>query len=98
MDFCLPSISLVRPDTRTGRLLDENYILQCNIPQSAALKMETYFDDLESAIAYISTSKNLHINVEFHVYANDKHVYMDTSETDNAMNLFATPNFQRGRK
>ena len=91
-------VKLCRADSRTGRALDENYILQCNIPESVEPIIDTYFDDLENAINYININKSLHINVEFHVYVNDKHVYMDASETNNSMDLFLTPNFQRGRR
>ena len=91
-------IKLRRADSRTGRALDENYILQCNIPDAIKPILDTYFDDLESAINYIDTNKSLHVNVEFHICIDDKHVYMDISEVDNITELFFTPNFQRGRK
>ena len=91
-------VKLTRADTRTGRVLDENYVLQCNVLDSAKSTVETYFSDLESAMRYIDITKELHTNVEFHIYINDKHVHMDVSKSDNATNLYLTPNFQRGRE
>jgi hypothetical protein len=87
-------IKLLRADYRTGRVLDENYTLYDKTNVTTQI-MYTYFDDLESAIDYINTNKSSHINVEFHIFINDKSVYTDISDLDLTTELYLTPNFRQ---
>ena len=90
----MDKIKLLRADYRTGRVLDENYIFYDRTNAEKQVEF-TYFDDLESAINYINANKNLHINVEFHIYINDEPAYKDISDLDLTTELFLTPNFRR---
>lgn len=87
-------VKLLRADYRTGKVLDENFIL-FNKSAPTSQIIYTYFDALESAIGYINANKGLHTNVEFHIYVNDTHVYKDVSNQDLTTELFLTPNFRR---
>jgi len=91
------TIKLFRADSRTGKVLDENYIL-FNKSNHIAQVIYTHFDDLKSAIAYVNSQKALHVNVEFMVFANDKIVHKDVSVQDLVTELYLTPNFIRSRK
>jgi len=87
-------IKLLRSDYRTGIVLDENYIFYNEISAEKQIDF-TYFDDLESAINYINANKNLHTNVEFHIYINDEPAYEDISALDLTTDLYLTPNYRR---
>ena len=90
-------IKLIRCDHRTGRVLDENYVLLSFGPPESRI-MNTFFDSLDDAITYINANKSQHTNVEFHVISDDKQIYQDVSDhLDFTTELYLTPNFQRNR-